>query len=293
MEDIIKKLEKAVRAAVGAEYGVDFGETRKNNGVVLKSVIICKTGKSVMQKIHINEILEMIASGRAGIDEAADMIVKVCRENEREAENLELITRGLSKEKILGCVTGQMVNKAANARMLLEAPHKTVLDLALVYRVMLQESEYGTSTFLVSHALCDRYGISFEELDSSASSNMDREGFVTHTMESVLEEMALLADETPVGACPMLINTNSRRLYGAAVMDYPEYFESLSEKTGGDLYILPSSIHEVIAVPEKFMEPDALREMVMEVNASELDREEFLSDNVYRYSRKTGEIMIV
>ena len=90
-----------------------------------------------------------------------------------------------------------------------------------------------------------------------------------------------------------LINTNSRRLYGAAVMDYPEYFESLSEKTGGDLYILPSSIHEVIAVPEKFMEPDALREMVMEVNASELDREEFLSDNVYRYSRKTGEIMIV
>ena len=56
MEDIMKKLEKAVKYAAGTEYEVNFCETRKNNGVILKSVSVCRTGKSVMQKIHINEI---------------------------------------------------------------------------------------------------------------------------------------------------------------------------------------------------------------------------------------------
>lgn len=288
MEDIIKKLEKAVRAAVGAEYGVDFGETRRNNGVVLKSVSICKTGKSAMQKIYINEILEMIASGRAGIDEAADVIVEVCREHEREAENFERIIRRSSKAEILDGVTGQMINKAANAGMLMKVPHKTVLDLALVYRVTLQESECGTASLLANHALCSHYGVSMEELDHAASANMAREGFMVRTMESVMKEMGALPDQPPDGECPMRIITNSRRLYGAAVMAHPEYFGALSEKIGNDLYILPSSIHEVIVVPAEKMESDELRRMVMEVNKSELDKEEFLSDNVYRYIRKTG-----
>lgn len=292
MEDIIKKLEKAVKSAAGTGYEVDLCETRKNNGIILKSVSIRRPGKNAMPKMHIDGMLEMIASGKMEINEAAGLIVKACKENEQEVEKFERITRGLSKEKILKCVMGQMVNKAANARMLLEAPHKTVLDLAFVYRVILQESEYGTSTFLVSHALCDRYGISFEELDSAASSNTDREGFMAHTMGSILAEMDLLADKTTASACPMLVITNNRGLYGAAVMANPEYFESLSAKTGCDLYILPSSIHEVIAVPAEGMEPDELRQMVMEVNASELDREEFLSDNVYQHSRKTNEITI-
>lgn len=292
MEDIIKKLEKAVRAAVGAEYGVDFGETRKNNGVVLKSVIICKTGKSVMQKIHINEILEMIVSGRAGIDEAAGMIVKVCREHEPEAESLERTMRKISKAEMLDRVTGQMVNKAANAGMLMKVPHKTVLDLALVYRVTLQESECETASFLANHALCAHCGVSVEELDNAASANMAREGYKARTMESVMKEMGALPDQALDGECPMRIITNSRRLYGAAVMAHPEYFGALSEKIGNDLYILPSSIHEVIVVPAEKMRPDELRRMVMEVNKSELDKEEFLSDNVYRYARKTGRMTI-
>lgn len=293
MEDIMKKLEKAVKCAAGTEYEVDFCETRKNNGVVLKSVSICRPGENIAHQIHIDEMLEMIAAGKMEVSEAVGLIVKGCREKGQEAEYFGQAVRRLSKEKILGRVTGQMVNKAANAGMLMEAPHKTVLDLAMVYRMTLQESEYGTAAFLVSHVLCDRYGISFEELDSAAASNMDREGFMANTIESVLAEMAAHLDGMAVGACPMLIITNRKRLYGAAVLDYPEYFENLSEKTGSDLYILPSSIHEVIVVPDTGGDPDELRKMVMEVNASELDKEEFLSDNVYRYSRKAGGITIV
>lgn len=292
MKDIMKKLEKAVKSAVGSEYEVDFCETRKNNGVILKSVSICRTGKSVMQKIHINEILEMIASGREEINEAAAMIVKVCREHEQEAERFKQITRRFSKAEILDRVTEQIVNKAANAAMLMEVPHLIVLDLVLVYRVVLQESECDTASFLANHALCSYYVISFEELDSAAMANMDREGFATQTMESILAGMDAQQDGMPAGACPMLVITNKRKMYGAAIMAHPGYFETLSKKAGGDFYILPSSIHEVIVVPAEGIEPDELRKMVMEVNASELDAEEFLSNNVYLYSRKSGEITI-
>lgn len=293
MEEIMKKLEKAVKSAAGEEYEVGICETRKNNGVILKQVSIRRPEKNAVQKLHINEILEMIALGRAEVDEAADLIVKTCRQHEQEAENLERMTRGLSKSEIFKRVTGQVVNKMSNARMLMEAPYKTVLDMALVYRVILQESEYGIASFLVSHALCDRYNISCEELYNAAAANMTMEGFTAHTMESMLAEMGSLSDGMPADACPMLVITNNRRLYGAAVMAHPEYFENLSVKMDSDLYILPSSIHEVIVVPAKGIDPGELRKMVIEVNESELDLEEFLSNNVYRYSRKTGEIAVV
>ena len=136
MEDIMKKLEKAVKSAAGEEYEVSICETRKNNGVILKQVSIRRPEKNAVQKMHINEILEMIASGRAEVDEAAGLIVKTCRQHEQEAENLERMTRGLSKSEIFKRVTGQVVNKMFNAGMLMEVPYKTVLDMALnnVYR---------------------------------------------------------------------------------------------------------------------------------------------------------------
>lgn len=293
MEDIMRKLEKALKSAVGEEYEVCFSDTRKNNGVILKSVSICRYGKNAIPKIHINEILEMIASEKMGVIEAADLIIKDCKKYEHEADNFEWILHGIGREKIFGCITGQIVNKSANAAMLMEVPYRTVLDLALIYRVVLLETEYGTNTFLVNNALCDHYSISLEELDNAAAVNMIREGFTAQTMETVLSEMDVMPDQSFAGECPMLIITNNRRLYGATVMTYPNYFSTVSEKIGSDIYILPSSIHEVIIVPVEGIDPGGLQQMVVEINASELNAEEFLSDNVYRYSRKTGEITIV
>ena len=54
---------------------------------------------------------------------------------------------------------------------------------------------------------------------------------------------------------------------------------------GTDLYILPSSIHEVIAVSAETGRPEELAQMVSETNRHEVMPGERLSDRVYHYSR--------
>ena len=59
----------------------------------------------------------------------------------------------------------------------------------------------------------------------------------------------------------------------------------MAEKIGSDLYILPSSIHEVIAVSTDFGSPDELAEMVYEINMDQVDINDRLSNQVYCYDK--------
>ena len=73
-------------------------------------------------------------------------------------------------------------------------------------------------------------------------------------------------------------------VHGAGVMAYPEFFNEASEIVGGSFFILPSSIHEVLLLPDT---GDAtvewLTDMVKTVNTDVLDPEDKLSDTVYHY----------
>lgn len=67
----------------------------------------------------------------------------------------------------------------------------------------------------------------------------------------------------------------------------------MSDKLGTDLYVLPSSVHEVIVISTQAGEPDDLQEMVQEINNSEVAPEERLSDSVYKFDSKVKELSIV
>lgn len=61
-----------------------------------------------------------------------------------------------------------------------------------------------------------------------------------------------------------------------------------------NLYILPSSIHEVIILldDEYAKDPEELARMDKRDNRIVVDREEILSDHVYYYDREKDEIRI-
>ena len=69
-------------------------------------------------------------------------------------------------------------------------------------------------------------------------------------------------------------------------------FSGLAQELGSDLYILPSSIHEILLLPVSAGKPEELAEIVKEVNRTQVQPEERLSDSVYLYDRKSGEIRI-
>ena len=90
----------------------------------------------------------------------------------------------------------------------------------------------------------------------------------------------------------MWIIGNERGINGAASMLYEDKLQKLANDMESDLYILPSSIHEVIAVSANMGEPEELAKLVEEINMSQVALEERLSNQVYHYDKDLRKISL-
>jgi len=108
------------------------------------------------------------------------------------------------------------------------------------------------------------------------------------------DEYAELFDTTAPekGRGIIYVLSNNIGVYGATAMLYPDIIKEFADTMGADLFILPSSLHEVILVLDDGYgcNIDSLKEMVMDVNMQVLDMDDILSDSVYKYSRATNKI---
>lgn len=162
---------------------------------------------------------------------------------------------------------------------------KDFLDLVKIYYID-TAIEGGTITLLESHL--KHIGITVDELDSWASDDYEAKGMFETLME-LNPQMAEMLGVAPEHE-EQLVLSNTKKINGAAAMTDKKILELALDKLGVDtLYILPSSIHEVLAVA--MGTPEELREMVCEVNDTQVAPEERLSYNVYRYERG-GELEI-
>ena len=74
---------------------------------------------------------------------------------------------------------------------------------------------------------------------------------------------------------------------GAGVLAYQNFMDQAAEKLGGDFFVLPSSIHEILLIPDNGeMVVEELKSMVHEVNLTQVKPEERLTDSVYHYDSK-------
>ena len=107
--------------------------------------------------------------------------------------------------------------------------------------------------------------------------DMLAEGMSPQEAEAMLEMMH--ADQVP-----LTVVTNEMKVNGASALFYPEVMDQLAEKIGGNFFILPSSVHESLVLPDDGSQSIGdLKAMVMEVNATQVDPVDRLSDDVYHY----------
>lgn len=125
---------------------------------------------------------------------------------------------------------------------------------------------------------------------------------VVQSMNEVMRDM-FVADGMPMELADLMVGeqepettlwviSNERKIEGAASILYEDKLHSLAEKVGTDLYILPSSIHEVIAVSVEMGEPEELAQMVSEINMDQVDLSERLSNQVYHYDKDLRRITL-
>lgn len=108
---------------------------------------------------------------------------------------------------------------------------------------------------------------------------------VESALEELLEELQADVRQHLAREIPMLILTNAGKTYGACCILYPKVLEQLAKRVDGVYYLIPSSVHEFILLPvDQGRSAEELKEMIVEVNSTELTRKRFLSDQLYLYS---------
>lgn len=86
----------------------------------------------------------------------------------------------------------------------------------------------------------------------------------------------------------MIVVTSENKTNGAGILFCEEFFETMKAKIGG-FTILPSSIHEIIIVPNSLeADMDTLTNMVRSVNAAEVGDDEYLADFAFKANEFFG-----
>ncbi|MDE7201671.1 MAG: hypothetical protein K2O91_07150 [Lachnospiraceae bacterium] len=197
----------------------------------------------------------------------------------------------------------QLVNTMQNEDMLQRIPHREFQDLSIIYRWVVSVDERGISSSVINNNLARELGMGEEQLFKAAAENTRRMLPPTvKSMNEVMREM-FLSDGMPPGVADLMtgemepeqtmwIISNECRISGAVSMLYEDKLHTLAEKVGRDLYILPSSVHEVIAVSVDMGDPEELAQIVAEINMDQVELGERLSNQVYHYDKGLRKITL-
>lgn len=165
---------------------------------------------------------------------------------------------------------------------------RSFLDLEIVASVLVDMGN-GSGSFVLNSNNLSISGMTEEEVLNIALEN----SFADCQTMNIVEMMKKLSGMDFPEALPMDVLTNQNEApYGAIQMLNVEELATTAEAFNSDLWILPSSLHEVIVVPSVLGDAETLKEMVECVNAEEVKAEDKLSDNVYRFNRSTKTITI-
>ena len=193
-----------------------------------------------------------------------------------------LLDFSMLKDKIVY----KLVNAQENKKLLKEAPNLPLLDFAIVFYLHLPISEAESGTILIRNEHLKLWNCPISRLYEYAKKNTPR---ICPPMLCPLTALIEAAGEVWEEECPILVLTNETGVYGATAILYQEIPQLIYQEVGGNYYLLPSSIHEFLIVPEREdAVPGELRAIVREVNRTEIAKEEFLSDQIYYFN---GEII--
>jgi hypothetical protein len=148
--------------------------------------------------------------------------------------------------------------------------------------VLVEKDTDGQATIKVTKDLLERWNVTADEVIDIALER-EKANMKVMSMLDTLKEMGLPVDELPPlpEEDQQIIVTNKLKVNGAISVLFAK--EKLAEYFPNGYIIMPSSIHEVIAVAyDENVEP--YTEMVREVNATQVAPEEQLSDHAYVFA---------
>lgn len=284
------KVKQGVADFLGESVSVEVKQVVKNNNVVLDGLIIKEKEYNAAPTIYLNDYFKEYEAGKP----VSTIVYEILKfyETQKPCGNINM-DFFLHYEMIQNRIVYKVINYERNKELLKEVPHIPFLNAAIVFYCLVEHDVLENATILIYNSHCHMWNVSTEDIYEAAKRNTQRllAGTVQSIEEVVKDRLALEENISPP-AFPMYVLSNVMKLFGAVSMLYDNVLDMFAAQFGQDVYILPSSIHEVILIPDSGdLDSERLEEMVYEVNHTQLDTEEILSDRIYKYDRRSRKII--
>lgn len=213
-------------------------------------------------------------------------------------------------ENVREKIVFKLVNTERNSELLEDVPHIPFMDLSIVFGCVVGQKEDAVGYILVHNVHLRLWDVTVEKLFQEAGENTPK--MMPYEVRNMAEimcefEEAEHPEEYDHDRCmekfsddaPMYMLSNKKRIEGAACLIYPNLIRDLAETVDSSLYIIPSSIHELLLIPAENADEDTntetekeLRGMIKDINDTQTAPDEILSYSLYYYDKTEGKLII-
>lgn len=294
-----KEVAEKLKEYLAPEYAATVMNVQKGRAVCTQLSVPMPEGTA-----SINVTIDDFFKDGTSVDKAANIIAGIIRGQLKESEEITNVTNLLMiyeevKPKLFIRLYNTEDPGEANEVFdtLKTVPKKKIAeDLAAVCYVIIADREEGDYTTNVTKDLLKAWEKTFDEVFTQAQENMAKvfdfrsiNEMIVDTVAEWYESMGIPKDEarkkaseeTDMSSNPMFVLSNMKKILGAGMLAVPEVLEKCFQDK--DWIILPSSVHEIIALPAKELPIEEAKALVSEVNQNEVNPLDQLSDSVYLY----------
>lgn len=290
-----ESVAESVSEVLGSEVIVELQEVTKVN-LSLDGLTIRKRNESIAPTIYLNQYFNQFNDGRA-MDDIVQDIIRVYENNHPKNimdvfKTEDFYDFDKMKEKIVL----KVINTERNLDLLEQVPHLDMegLGLSVVFYVSLMTGEQSAG-ILIKNEHLKLWEKTVSDLLTVAEVNTNRmHAFTIKSMNEVLSGMfGFEEDLIPEDVPALYVLTDENKTFGASQLYLKDKIREFAKQQDCDVYILPSSIHELLLLRADFpnLEPSYLKEMVYEVNTTQVSEEEFLFDGAYKFELATDKII--
>lgn len=270
----------------------------KNNEVVYDALNIIVEGEKISPNFYLQQYYENYKAG----DTIEEIVISIAEAYYRSMKEREQINFNLDFASCKDRIVFRLVSFSRNKRIASKVPYLSFLDMMITFHIVMQKTQEELGSVRITREMAKKWNVDTEQLFELARQNTPRlfpvkictmYAMMTEMMEENVNEweaLSMTQNLTEAKQEPYVI-TNTMGINGAAVILYQDVLERMADRLKGDYYILPSSIHEVLAIPkQEDLSHEELAQMVWEVNATCVPKEEVLSGSVYYYDSKAHKI---
>ena len=294
-QEFYNNVANGVSEILGDEMVVEIQEVTKVN-LSLEGLTIRKQGENIAPTIYLNQYFNQFNDGRA-MDDIVQDIIRVYENNQPKNimdvfKTEDFYDFDKMKEKIVL----KVINTGRNLDLLEQVPHLDMegLGLSVVFYVSLMTGEQSAG-ILIKNEHLKLWEKTVSDLLTVAEVNTNRmHAFTIKSMNEVLSGMFGFEEELiPEDVPALYVLTDENKTFGASQLFLKDKIREFAKQQDCDVYILPSSVHELLLLRADFpnVEPEYLKEMVCEVNATEVSNEDFLCDGAFKYELATDKII--